>query len=214
MIDSTKHQGLRNQMISRLKAHGFSNERVLNAIGKVPRHIFFNSALESHAYELKAFPIGQGQTISNPYTVALQTHYLNITPNQKVLEIGTGSGYQTAVLCEMKAKVYSIERIEKLFHFAKRNLEKLNYRIEYLAHGDGFVGLPSFALFDRILVAAAANSIPKELLKQLAIQGKLVIPIGEREQKMNVIHRTTSSVYERKQMKEGFQFVPFVNRRA
>ena len=214
MIDSTKHQGLRSQMISKLKAQGFSNEKVLNAMGKVPRHVFFNSALESHAYELKAFPIGEEQTISNPATVAIQTHYLDVIPNQKVLEIGTGSGYQTAVLCEMKVKVYSIERFKKLFHFAKKNLNKLNYSVEYLTHGDGYLGLPSFALFDRILATAATNNIPKKLLEQLAIGGKLVIPVGEKEQKMNVICRSSSSIFERKETKEGFRFVPFVNDRA
>ena len=178
MIDSLLHKGQRKQLVDLLQAKGIHDTRVLHAITQVPRHVFFDKALQNHAYEDKAFPIDAGQTISQPYTVAFQSELLHITNNEKVLEIGTGSGYQAAVLAKMGARVFSIERQKKLYFATKSQLQKLNIRVE-LFLGDGFKGLPQFAPFDRILITAAAPFIPKPLLEQVIIGGILVVPFGE-----------------------------------
>ncbi|MBX9808619.1 MAG: protein-L-isoaspartate O-methyltransferase, partial [Flavobacteriaceae bacterium] len=147
MKDTSKHQGLRNQLVSLLKLKGIVDKRVLEAIGKIPRHLFLDSSFEAYAYQDKAFPIGEEQTISQPYTVAFQSQLLEVKKDQKILEVGTGSGYQTAVLCLLGARVYSIERQIKLFKKTNNLLPKMGYRPKYLSSGDGYVGLPEYAPF-------------------------------------------------------------------
>lgn len=166
------------------------DSRVLAAIAKVPRHLFLDSSFESHAYQDKAFPIAAGQTISQPYTVAFQSQILELSPGMKVLEIGTGSGYQTAVLCAIGVKVYTIERQLTLFKKTKLLLSKLGYRPTYMSYGDGYKGLEEFAPYDRILVTAGAPHIPKPLMAQLQIGGKLIIPLGTDPQIMTELVRT------------------------
>ena len=208
MEDSYKHRGLRNKLVKKLGLKGIRDEGVLKAIGKVPRHLFFDEALLSHAYEDKAFPIGEGQTISQPYTVAFQTEKLEIRPGDKVLEIGTGSGYQAAVLLELGAKVYSIEYNKNLYERTKSFLPKLGYR-PYLFYGDGSRGLVSKAPFDRILVTAGAPVIPRALTDQLAEGGILIIPVGGREQQKMVRIRKTRNELHYEQF-ENFAFVPLL----
>ena len=186
MIDNFKHKGLRRILVAELRQKGIVDERVLEAIDKIPRHLFLDSTFLNHAYENKAFPIGAGQTISHPFTVAFQTELLQLKKNDKVLEIGTGSGYQTAVLCELGAKVFSIERQKLLFDKTKPFLEKLNYKAK-LIYGDGYAGLEAFAPFDKVIVTAGAPFIPEPLKKQLKIGGILVIPVGENENQKNVL---------------------------
>ena len=209
MIDSLLHIGQRKQLVDLLQAKGIHDTRVLHAITQVPRHVFFDKALQNHAYEDKAFPIDAGQTISQPYTVAFQSELLHITNNEKVLEIGTGSGYQAAVLAKMGARVFSIERQKKLYFATKSQLQKLNIRVE-LFLGDGFKGLPQFAPFDRILITAAAPFIPKPLLEQLIIGGILVVPFGEgSSQTMLSITKLSETEFE--QREHGtFSFVPML----
>ena len=184
MIDSYKHRGLRRKILESLAELDIRNERVLNALYQVPRHLFIDSALEPHAYAVKVFPIGAGQTISSPLTVAFQTDMLQPTPGDKVLEIGTGSGYQTAVLSALGAVVYSIERQKERFLKAKRLLEQLSVRTKYLTYGDRFEGLPKLAPFDKIRITAGSKEVPKKLLRQLKIGGIVVIPLGDQTQKM------------------------------
>ena len=167
MKDTAKHQGLRNQLVSVLKEKGITDVNVLDAIKKIPRHLFLNSSFEDYAYQDKAFPIAAGQTISQPYTVAFQSQLLEIKKEHKVLEIGTGSGYQTAVLCLMGAKVYSVERQNELFKQTSTLLPKLGIRPKHLSFGDGYKGLPSYAPFDSIIVTAGAPFIPQPLMAQL-----------------------------------------------
>ena len=174
MKDTHKHQGLRNQLATVLEAKGISDAKVLEAVRKIPRHLFIDSSFEAHAYQDKAFPIAAEQTISQPYTVAFQSQTLEIKPGEKVLEIGTGSGYQTAVLLEMKAEVYSIERQQELFKRTSLFLPKLGYRAKKLIFGDGYKGLPEVAPFDKIIVTAGAPFVPKPLLSQLKVGGKVV----------------------------------------
>lgn len=176
--DTFRHKGLRKQLIGELREKGIHDEAVLRAMENVPRHIFFDKAFLSFAYKDKAFPIGEGQTISQPYTVAYQSSLLQIKKGEKVLEIGTGSGYQTCVLLEMGARVFSVERNRVLFEKTRKLLEKLNYRPR-LFYGDGYKGLPAFAPFDKILVTAGAPIIPQPLIDQLKPGGILVIPVGE-----------------------------------
>lgn len=177
MEDSFRHKGLRRQLIEQLKDKGISDQRVLDAIMRVPRHLYMDNAFLHFAYEDTAFPIGAGQTISQPYTVAYQTELLGLQPRQKVLEIGTGSGYQSAVLCEMGVRVYTVERQRELFEKATVLLKKLGYKAK-VHYGDGYKGLPAFAPFDAILVTCGAPYIPEDLLGQLKPGGKLVIPVG------------------------------------
>jgi protein-L-isoaspartate(D-aspartate) O-methyltransferase len=187
MLDTHRHQGLRNKLVEIIRQKGIKNEQVLQAIGSIPRHLLLESAFELHAYQDKAFPIAAGQTISQPYTVAFQTELLDIHKGDKVLEIGTGSGYQAAVLIHLGAKVYTVERIKELYLKAKQNLQKIGYRPKYMGYGDGYKGLALYAPYDKIIVTAAAPYIPEALLEQLKPEGRLVIPVGENQQKMKLI---------------------------
>ncbi len=210
MEDTHRHKGLRKKMIAVLKAKGIQDEKVLEAMNRVPRHVFLDKAFVEIAYEDRAFPIGDGQTISHPYTVAYQTQLLEIGFGEKILEIGTGSGYQTAVLAEMGAKIYTIERLKSLYDKTKPILKKLGYRKVRSFYGDGFEGIPDIAPFDKIIITAAAPEIPDAILKQLKIGGRLVIPFGEGEkQKMLVIERVGELDFEQKTL-ESFSFVPML----
>src|SRR5579859_2958601 len=206
--DSYKQRGLRNKLVKKIRLKGISDEAVLTAIGKVPRHVFFDDALLAHAYDDKAFPIGEGQTISQPFTVAFQTEKLEIRPGQKVLEIGTGSGYQAAILLEMGAKVYTIEFNRKLYEKTKDFLPQLGYH-PYFFYGDGSKGIPAKAPFDKIMVTAGAPVIPSALTEQLAENGILIIPVGDREsQKMVKITKKNGKLL--KEEFTQFAFVPLL----
>ena len=203
--DSYRHRGLRQQLVRALRQKGIKDEAVLAAIGKVPRHVFFDGALLSHAYEDKAFPIGEGQTISQPFTVAFQSEKLLVRPGHKVLEIGTGSGYQACVLLELKANLYTIEYNEVLFDRTRDFLPMMGYN-PYFIHGDGSKGLPTRAPFDRIIVTAGAPVVPAALTDQLAENGILVIPVGNRSKQMML--RITKR--EGELIKEEFDYFAFV----
>ena len=207
--DTTKHQGRRHQLIQVLKDKGITDKAVLKAIGDIPRHLFMDSSFEDHAYKDKAFPIGADQTISHPYTVAFQSQQLMVKPGVKVLEIGTGSGYQTAVLCHMGAAVYSIERQHELFRTSLKRLPALGFKTKKLIFGDGYKGYSDKAPFDRIIVTAGAPFIPEALLAQLAIGGIMVIPVGKENQKMTVITRTSNADFEQLVL-GNFKFVPLL----
>jgi len=207
--DTNKHQGLRNQLVKQLQDKGITDEKVLDAICKIPRHLFMESSFEDFAYQDKAFPIGAGQTISQPYTVAFQTQLLEVKKEAKILEIGTGSGYQTAVLCKMGAKVYSIERQNELFKTTSLLLPKLGIRPKHLSFGDGYKGLPQYAPFDGIIVTAGAPIIPQALMAQLKIGGRLVIPIGKNEQVMTLLIRKNETQFEKHEYGD-FRFVPLL----
>lgn len=209
MKDTFKHKGLRQQLVAVVKDKGIKDEQVLKAIGKIPRHLFMDSGFLDHAYQDKAFPIAANQTISQPYTVAFQSELLNIKNGDKVLEIGTGSGYQTAVLCELGAKVYSIERQLELFKITSKFLPKLGYRAKKLIFGDGYKGLKEEAPFDSIIVTAGAPFVPKPLLSQLAIGGRLVIPVGDDIQIMTLFLRKGPKEFEKHEFGE-FRFVPLL----
>jgi len=212
MKDTTKHQGLRNQLATVLESKGISDVNVLNAVRKIPRHLFIDSSFESHAYQDKAFPIAADQTISHPYTVAFQSQVLEIQPTDKVLEIGTGSGYQTAVLLELKAEVYSIERQLELFKKTSLLLPKIGYRAKKLIFGDGYKGLPDQAPFDKIIVTAGAPFVPKPLLSQLKVGGKLLIPVGDTNQIMTLFIRKSAKEFEKHELGD-FKFVPLLKER-
>lgn len=206
--DSYKHRGLRNKLVKKLREKGIRNEAVLAAIGKVPRHVFFETALLEHAYEDKAFPIGEGQTISQPFTVAFQSEKLEIKPGDKVLEIGTGSGYQACILLELGAKVYTIEYNRVLYERTKQFLPALGYKPHFF-HGDGSKGLPAKAPFDKIIVTAGAPIVPTALTDQLNEGGILVIPVGNREkQSMLCIHKRNGKLI--KEEFDNFAFVPLL----
>lgn len=207
--DSPKHQGKRNLLADLLAQKGITDQRVLAAVRSIPRHLFMDSSFEDHAYQDKAFPIGAGQTISQPYTVAFQTQLLQISPNDKILEIGTGSGYQCAMLVALKAKVYSIERQLELFKKTNLFLPKLGYKPKKLIFGDGYKGLPDEAPFDSIIVTAGAPFIPKALMAQLKIGGRLVIPVGDTSQIMTLLVRTGPKQFEKTTFGE-FKFVPLL----
>ncbi|MFD2891421.1 protein-L-isoaspartate(D-aspartate) O-methyltransferase [Flavobacterium chuncheonense] len=209
MKDTSKHQGLRNQLAKQLEEKGIKDKNVLDAIKKIPRHLFLNSSFENFAYQDKPFPIGAGQTISQPYTVAFQTQLLEVKKDDKVLEIGTGSGYQTAVLCTMGAKVFSVERQNELFKTTSLLLPKLGIRPKHLSFGDGYKGLPNYAPFDSIIVTAGAPFIPQPLLAQLKIGGRLVIPVGENVQIMTLLIRKNETQFEKHEFGE-FRFVPLL----
>lgn len=209
MKDTFKHKGLRQQLVAVVKDKGIKDEPVLKAIGKIPRHLFMDSGFLDHAYQDKAFPIAANQTISQPYTVAFQSELLNIKNGDKVLEIGTGSGYQTAVLCELGAKVYSIERQLELFKITSKFLPKLGYRAKKLIFGDGYKGLKEEAPFDSIIVTAGAPFVPKPLLSQLKVGGRLVIPVGEDVQVMTLFIRKGPKEFEKHEFGE-FRFVPLL----
>jgi protein-L-isoaspartate(D-aspartate) O-methyltransferase len=176
-MDSYRHKGLRKKLIDSIRSKGIRDENVLEAMNRVPRHLFMDSSFINFSYTDKAFPISAGQTISQPYTVAFQTELLEVQKHNKVLEVGTGSGYQTAVLLELGARVYTIERQRQLFLDAQKTLAPLNYKPVFF-YGDGYEGLPAYAPFDRILVTAAATEVPRLLLEQLNVGGILVIPEG------------------------------------
>ncbi len=209
MKDTNKHQGLRNQLVKQLEEKGITDKNVLEAVKKIPRHLFLNSSFEDFAYQDKAFPIGAGQTISQPYTVAFQSQLLEVKKEDKILEIGTGSGYQTAVLVTMGAKVYSVERQNELFKTTSLLLPKLGIRPKHLSFGDGYKGLPNHAPFDGIIVTAGAPIIPQALLSQLKIGGKLVIPLGEENQIMTMLIRKNETQFEKHEFGE-FRFVPLL----
>ncbi len=211
MKDTNKHQGLRNLLVKQLKEKGITDKNVLDAIAKIPRHLFIDSSFENFAYQDKAFPIGADQTISQPYTVAFQTELLQVKKEHKILEIGTGSGYQTAVLCLLGAKVYSVERQNELFKKTKNLLSKLSINVipKLLSFGDGYKGLPDYAPFDSIIVTAGAPSIPQALMSQLKIGGRLVIPVGENEQIMTLLVRKNETQFEKTEFGD-FKFVPLL----
>ena len=208
--DQYKYKGMRRRLVQQLEEKGQFDPRILKAIDDIPRHFFLESAFAEQAYEDKAFSIGEGQTISQPYTVAYQTQLLDIKPGQKVLEIGTGSGYQASILAALGAKVYSVERIAPLSDRARRVLLQLGFKDVKLFVGDGTLGLPKYAPYDKIIVTAAAPIVPDTLITQLAIGGWLVIPVGDRDtQQMLKITRTGENTYKREQY-DNFKFVPLI----
>jgi protein-L-isoaspartate(D-aspartate) O-methyltransferase len=217
--DEYLFQGKRRRLVEQLKSKGIKDEKVLDAIGKIPRHLFFDAstarpALLDHAYSDKALPIGAGQTISQPYTVAFQTEQLAISPGEKVLEIGTGCGYQTAVLLELGAKVYSIERQKLLFDKTKLFLPYIGYGGARLLYGDGYKGFPQFAPFDKILVTAGAPYIPNDLLVQLKVGGIMMIPLGEGDvQEMIWLKKSSPTAFDRKELGR-FRFVPMLQNKV
>ena len=207
--DSFRHKGLRKKLIDSIRSKGIMNEDVLDAMGRVPRHLFMDSSFVNFSYTDKAFPISAGQTISQPYTVAFQTELLEVKKHLKVLEIGTGSGYQTAVLLELGARVYTIERQRQLFLDAQKTRGPLNFKPIFF-YGDGYEGLPAYQPYDRILITAAAQEIPEVLLNQLAVGGILVVPEGGRfGQKMIRVVRETEDHYARSEHGQ-FSFVPLL----
>jgi protein-L-isoaspartate(D-aspartate) O-methyltransferase len=210
--DTSKHQGLRNQLATILKAKGITDSNVLNAIREIPRHLFIDSSFEAHAYQDKAFPIAAEQTISQPYTVAFQSQTLEIKPGDKILEIGTGSGYQTAVLLELKALVYSIERQKELFKRTSLFLPKIGYKPKKFIFGDGYKGLKEEAPFDKIIVTAGAPFVPNPLLAQLKIGGKLLIPVGDKTQIMTLFIRKSAKEFEKQELGD-FAFVPMLEQK-
>ena len=209
MEDTTKYQGLRRQLKEQLREKGIYTESVLEAIGAVPRHFFMDPSLINFAYEDQAYPIAASQTISQPYTVAFQTELLELLPKHKILEIGTGSGYQTAVLLHLGAHVYTVERQQELYKKSKLLFSKLRLFPKKMVFGDGYKGWVENAPYDRILVTAGAPEVPKSLLQQLKIGGKLVIPIGDKEQQMIRYTRTAEKVFD-KETFGTFRFVPLL----
>ena len=204
---------MRNQLVSTIERKGITDKKVLEAIAKVPRHLFMDSSFVDFAYQDKPFPIGADQTISQPFTVAFQTELLKVKPGDKVLEIGTGSGYQAAVLIEMKAQVYSIERQKELYTKAKKFLPSVGYVPKKLVFGDGYLGLPDEAPFDGIIVTAGAPEVPKALLSQLKVGGRLVIPVGDDVQVMTLLIRTSEKSFEKHEFGD-FRFVPMLKEKS
>ncbi|MBT2160971.1 protein-L-isoaspartate(D-aspartate) O-methyltransferase [Zobellia nedashkovskayae] len=209
MRDTLKHRGMRNKLAEILVAKGITDKNVLEAIRTIPRHLFMDSSFEGHAYQDKAFPIGADQTISQPYTVAFQSELLEVKPDHKILEIGTGSGYQTAVLLLLRSKVYTIERQSELFKKTKIFFRKMGYRPKKLIFGDGYKGLPGEAPYDGIIVTAGAPEVPKALMSQLKIGGRLVIPVGTDDQIMTLFIRKSEKEFEKKEF-GSFRFVPLL----
>ena len=209
MNDTTKHLGRRNQLVSLLQEKGIKDVRVLEAIRNVPRHLFLNSSFEEIAYLDRAFPIGAGQTISHPYTVAFQSELLQVNDGDKILEIGTGSGYQTAVLIKMGARVYTVERQHELYRDTARIFNRLHIRPKVYSFGDGYKGMPNEAPFDGIIVTAGAPFIPQALMAQLKIGGRLVIPVGDDIQVMTVLIRLNETQFEKHEFGD-FKFVPIL----
>lgn len=211
--DSYRHKGLRKKLVDTLREKGITDTHVLQAINRVPRHLFLDSSFLEYAYQDKAFPIGSGQTISQPFTVAYQTQLLQVLPGDKILEIGTGSGYQSCVLLEMGAKVYTIERQKKLFEKTKSFLPTIGYNPK-MFYGDGYKGLPPYAPFDKIIITAAAPEIPPELITQLKDGGILVIPVGPLDvQTMVTIQKINSNEIIRLEH-DKFRFVPMLGNKA
>lgn len=208
--DNYRHKGMRKILVETLKTKGISDENVLNAINNVPRHVFLDSSFLEFAYQDKAFPIGSGQTISQPYTVAFQSSLLDVKRNMKVLEIGTGSGYQACVLAEMGAKVFTIERQRKLYTKTKSFISDFNYRIKMFL-GDGNKGLPTYGPFDRILITAAAPEVPQALVDQLKVGGVIVIPLSENDDHQTMLRLTKQEDGLLKREEFGdFRFVPML----
>lgn len=213
MNDHFRHQGLRLKLVDTIRQKGITDEGVLAAILKIPRHLFLDPAFVNFAYQNKAFPIAAGQTISHPYTVAYQSQLLNLKPREKVLEIGTGSGYQTAVLLEMKCQVFTIERQKELYLKTKCLMPKLGYQCMFF-YGDGYQGLQQLAPFDKIIVTAGATFVPQALKDQLKVGGRMVIPVGDRHsQKMLLITKSSSSEYQELELDE-FSFVPLLPKKS
>jgi protein-L-isoaspartate(D-aspartate) O-methyltransferase len=208
--DTYRHKGLRKKLIDQIREKGISDERVLEAMMNIPRHFFLDTALEHIAYQDRAFPIGEGQTISQPYTVAYQTQLLDINPYERILEIGTGSAYQAIVLAEMGANVLTIERQKKLFDLNKNFILRSKYPNIKFFYGDGFEGLPTFAPFDKILITAAAPFIPPKLISQLKAGGKMIIPLDEDglQKMMRITKNEDGSL--REESFSNFSFVPML----
>ena len=213
MKDTSKHQGLRKQLADVLKKKGIIDDHVLKAIKLIPRHLFIDSSFADHAYQDKAFPIAAEQTISQPFTVAFQTQKLSINSGDKILEIGTGSGYQTAVLLELGAVVYTIERQHELFKKTSLFLPKLGYNPKKFIFGDGYKGLKEKAPFDKIIVTAGAPFVPKPLLAQLKVGGMLLIPVGDKKQIMTLFHRKSPKEFDKQELGD-FAFVPMLQKKA
>lgn len=209
MKDTLRHQGKRLQLVKTVEEKGIIDKDVLSAMANVPRHLFMDSGFEDHAYKDKAFPIGADQTISQPYTVARQTELLSVKKGDKVLEIGTGSGYQAAILLEIGVQLFTIERQKELFKKANLFLPKLGYRPKKIIFGDGYKGFPVEAPFKGIIVTAGAPYVPKPLMEQLAVGGRLVIPVGTDVQIMTVFTRTSEKEFRKKEYGE-FRFVPML----
>lgn len=213
MEDSYRHKGMRRQLVKTVADKGIQDQRVLEAIGKIPRHFFFENALVEHAYQDKAFPIGSGQTISQPYTVAFQTELLQIKPGDKVLEIGTGSGYQSIVLLELGARVYTIEYQKALYQQTKRLLPQMGYSPQFF-YGDGSKGLPLHSPYDKIIVTAGAPGVPDSLIDQLAIGGILVIPVGDEKTQQMLRITKLSEQKVRSEKFQNFRFVPLLGQKG
>lgn len=213
MEDNYRHKGLRKKLVEELRSKGISDEEVLSAINNIPRHLFMDNAFVHFAYKNAAFPIGANQTISHPMTVAVQSELLEVASKDKILEIGTGSGYQCCVLMELGAKVYSIERHRSLHQKAKQIIESFGYKPK-LFFGDGYKGLPAYAPFDKIIITAAAPFIPEELKQQLRTGGHMIIPLGEGEkQEMLKITKVAEEKYETKSYGD-FSFVPMLEKKS
>ena len=208
-FDSTKYRGQRKLLVEKLVKKGIDSKEVLNAINIVPRHLFMDKTLIDHSYEDKAYPIKSNQTISQPFTVAIQTQLLNIKKNEKILEIGTGSGYQTAILSVLSNNIYTIERNHDLYKNSKKLLSKLNIRVKKQIYGDGHLGYLGASPYDCIIVTAGANELPKKLLQQLSIGGRLIIPLGEKIQVMTKVERISDTNFKKKTFGE-FKFVPLL----
>ena len=213
MVDSFRHQGLRKQLVEHLASKGIKNLEVLNAMNKIPRHLFMDNAFVNFSYQDKAFPIGAGQTISQPYTVAFQSQLLEIKPYEKVLEVGTGSGYQAAVLSLLDAEVFTIERQRELFLKTKKFLPTLGYNCMFV-YGDGYKGMPKFAPFDKIIITCGAPFIPKDLVAQLKVGGRMVAPIGDGDLQVMHLIEKISETETRITTHGEFSFVPMLNDRS
>lgn len=209
-VDTWRHKGMRGKLVEGLREKGITDERVLQAMETVPRHFFMDTAFDDIAYEDRAFPIGEQQTISQPYTVAYQTQLMEIKPFDKVLEIGTGSGYQACILAAMGARVFTIERQRKLYEAFNKHFRRADYATVKSFYGDGYEGLPTYAPFDKIIVTAAAPYIPEKLIEQLRIGGFMVVPVGGKEgQRMFRLVKTGTADYDR-EVYDNFSFVPML----
>lgn len=211
--NNRKFLNRRKKLVEKIRKKGISDESVLQAIESTPRHLFIDSALENRAYEDSALPISCGQTISQPYTVAAQTELLDVSKGDKILEIGTGSGYQAAILCYLGCDVYSVERHEPLYLSARRILRDLGFR-PHLKCGDGTLGWSAYAPYDGIVVTAGAPIVPEDLIEQLAVGGKLIVPVGDQKvQTMTQITRVSKEEFEEKQLRQ-FKFVPLIGKKG